>query len=60
MIIEFDKSFTKSLDKINQKNVKSRLLRFIEETETAHSIFDLHDIKKLSGFKNYYRVRIGD
>jgi mRNA interferase RelE/StbE len=60
MIIEFDKSFEKSLDKIKNKTLFLRIEKTILEFEKSKSLADLPNIKKLTGFKNYYRLRIGE
>ena len=60
MIIEFDKSFEKSLDKIKNKSLFIRIEKTILEFEKSKSLTDLTNIKKLTGFKNYYRLRIGE
>ena len=60
MIIEFDKSFEKSLDKIKNKLLFPRIEKIILEFEKSKSLTDLPNIKKLTGFKNYDRLRIGE
>jgi mRNA interferase RelE/StbE len=60
MIIEFDKSFEKSLDKIKNKSLFTRIEKIILEFEKSKSLADLPNIKKLTGFKNYYRLRLGE
>jgi len=60
MIVEFDKSFDKSLDKIAVLSVRKKIILIIETLEKANSIREISNIKKLIGFKNYYRIRIGD
>ena len=60
MILEFDKSFEKSLDKIMDKALFNKIDKLIEQIEKVNSLSELLNIKKLSGFKNYYRIRIGD
>ena len=60
MILEFDKSFEKSLDKITDKSLFNKIYKLIQQIETANSLSELSNVKKLSGFKNYYRVRLGD
>lgn len=60
MTVEFDKSFEKSLDRIRNKALYPRIERIIKECESADSIVNVHNIKKLSGFRNYYRIRLGD
>ena len=60
MKIEFDKSFLKSIDKLGEPIIKNRLIELIAELEKAESIKDIQQIKKLSGFKDFYRIRIGN
>lgn len=60
MIIEFDKSFYKSLDKIRVSFVNKRIEQIIFDIDKAVSISDIKNIKKLVGFQSYFRIRIGD
>jgi mRNA interferase RelE/StbE len=60
MTVEFDKSFEKSLDKIRSKRLYQRIDGIILECEEANSINELQNVKKLSGFRSYYRIRLGD
>jgi mRNA interferase RelE/StbE len=60
MIVEFDKSFEKTLDKIKDKSLFPRINKIIVNLEKANSLSELINVKKLSGFKNYYRIRIGE
>jgi mRNA interferase RelE/StbE len=60
MIVEFDKSFYKSLDQISNPILLKRLEQIIIHLETTSSLHELSNIKKLTGFTNYFRIRIGD
>ena len=60
MIVEFDKSFSKSLDKVKDSTILQKTEKTILELEKAYSLKDVKNLKKLSGFKNYYRIRLGD
>lgn len=60
MKVEFDKSFDKSLEKIRDKSLFPKIERIINNLEKAKSLADIPNLKKLSGFKDYYRIRIGD
>lgn len=59
MIVQFDKSFLKSLKKVNDSKIKLTTLQFIEKTKNAEKLIDLSGIKKIQGFSNFYRHRIG-
>ncbi len=59
MIIEFDKSFEKSLDIIMDKSLFLKIEKLIETIDNTKTIIEIPNVKKLSGFKNYYRIRLG-
>lgn len=60
MKLEFDKSFLKSIDNIKDAKILSKLEMNISNFEKAESVQEISNIKKLTGFKDYYRIRIGD
>jgi mRNA interferase RelE/StbE len=60
MIVEFDKSFDKSLDKLKDKSLYPKIEKVISILEKTNSLIELASIKKLSGYKVYYRYRLGD
>jgi len=60
MIVEFDKSFLRSLSKIRDQRLFKRIERKILVFENATSIDEIPNVKKLTGYKYYYRVRVGE
>jgi len=40
--------------------IKQRLLEIITAFETTTQLADIPNVKKLQGFKKYYRIRLGD
>lgn len=60
MIVEFDKSFEKSLDKLKDKSLFSKIEKVINKLESAASLSTITQIRKLEGYKYYYRYRLGD
>jgi mRNA interferase RelE/StbE len=60
MKVEFDKSFEKSLDKIKNKSIYSDVEKIIIQCENSKSLSEIHNVKKLSGFNTYYRIRMGE
>jgi len=60
MIVEFDKSFDKSLNKIQDPTILRRLKRVIIQLENSPSLLQVPNIVKLTGYTDYYRIRIGD
>lgn len=59
MILEFDRSFSKSLNRIKDRSILSRIEKVILAMEKAESIEDFRNNKKLTGFTSYYRIKIG-
>ena len=60
MTVEFDASFARSLDKIKDRRILSRIVASIEKVEAAATLQEIPNLKKLSGFKEYYRIKVGD
>lgn len=60
MIVSFDQAFLKSLKKLKNPELFSKVEALIHKLELLEDIKDLNSIKKLKGFQNYYRLRIGD
>ncbi|NVK86340.1 MAG: type II toxin-antitoxin system RelE/ParE family toxin [Cytophagia bacterium] len=60
MEVVYLKSFSKDLDKINNKKLKESLLELIENCKSANSISELAGSKRLVGFRTAYRIRVGN
>ncbi|MFO0359961.1 MAG: type II toxin-antitoxin system RelE family toxin [Flavobacteriales bacterium] len=60
MIVKFDKSFLKALDKIKDPTVLKRIETAIRKAEETETFENLSSTKKLVGFTNYYRIKVGD
>ncbi|OIP03819.1 MAG: plasmid stabilization protein [Bacteroidetes bacterium CG2_30_32_10] len=60
MKIAFLRHFYKDLKKITIESIKRDVADVIINTEKASKISEINNIKKLTGFKNAYRIKIGD
>ncbi|MGI0106790.1 type II toxin-antitoxin system RelE family toxin [Salinimicrobium sp. WS361] len=60
MELEFDRSFEKALEKIRDKKLFETIEFLIQQFEEATALKDLKNIRKIVGYSNYYRVKIGD
>ena len=60
MIVEFDNSFLKSLSRIKDQTILPKIKKTILELEDSNDLKKVRNIKKLTGYKNYFRVRLGD
>ena len=59
MKVEFSKAFIKASKRLSGKMLDS-LKRTIVEVKAAKGIQDISDCKKLVGYRNIYRIRLGD
>lgn len=59
MKVEFKNSFLKSIQKINNPKLRESVAFAIEDVESAHDLNQISNLKKLKGYKEYYRIRIG-
>jgi len=60
MKTEFLNQFYKDLDKITLSDVKNDIATAIEDVENATKPIEIKKIKKLTGYKNAFRIKIGD
>lgn len=58
MRVRFSKTFSKSVDKLSGKQLRS-VLDVIAEVKAAYRIEDVTDCTRLVGYKSIYRIRIG-
>ena len=59
MNVDYSKDFKKSVKKLFGKMLDS-VRRVVAEVKNAESLKDITDCKKLVGYRNVYRIRIGD
>lgn len=60
MKTEFKTSFLKAVKKIKDQQLKTDIVNSIINVESAKSLKQINQLKKLKGFKQYYRIKIGD
>ena len=60
MIVEFSRLFLKDLDKITQPQIKANISSIIDQITKALTLSEIHNIKKLKGHNQTYRIRSGD
>ena len=59
MEIIITKTFEKQL-KLVPKYIRESAIAVLEALETAKNVTEIKDLKKLIGYTNYYRIRIGN
>ena len=60
MKIIFKEQFVKQVDKLVDKKLKSEILEIVSKIEIYKSAAEIRNIKKLKGYKDFHRIRIGD
>ena len=60
MKIEIKKSFLKDIKKQKNYKLEQKVKEFLLNLQTKDDITQIENLKKLSGFKNFYRIRLGD
>ncbi len=60
MNFEFEKAFVKDFRKLKNKELASSILEVIKQVSKAASPNEIINLKKLSGYKSAFRIRIGD
>ena len=59
MEIIITKTFEKQL-KLVPKYIRESAIAVLEALEKVKNVTEIKDLKKLSGYTNYYRIRIGN
>ena len=60
MNVEFKKSFLKEIKKLKNKDLKNAIHDCIIQVESASTLAQVKNLKKLTGYDLYYRIRIGE
>jgi mRNA interferase RelE/StbE len=59
MNLLFDSKFYKKIDKVPSE-IRLKLISVIELCEGSSNLSEIKNCKKIVGYKNYYRIKIGD
>jgi mRNA interferase RelE/StbE len=60
MKVQYLKRFSKDLDNVTKPKDKKAVLEIILSVQEAKTLANIINIKKLTGFSNAYRIRVGD
>ena len=61
MDVSYGKRFSKDLDSLrNDKMVRNKLLSLINAIKETDSLKELSGVKKIEGYSDYFRIRLGD
>lgn len=56
----FLRKFLKDIDELPNDNIRERLAVLIESIEGFENLNQIANLKKLAGYRNAYRIRLGD
>ncbi len=56
----YEKSFARDLKKIKDRRLLKQVQKMIAQVESAASLQDLQNVKKLEGYQTYYRIKVGE
>ncbi len=60
MTVGFRQQFEKDLRQLKDLALKKRILKAIRQAEDTTTLADIPNLRKLSGYETYYRIRVGD
>ena len=60
MQVIYLRAFSKDIDKLKNKQVSKSLLDVISEIKKSDNIQEINNLVKLEGYKNAYRIRVGE
>jgi mRNA interferase RelE/StbE len=60
MKFEFEKAFVKDFRKLKSKELANVISEVIKQVSEASKSNEIPNLKKLSGYKSAFRIRIGD
>lgn len=59
MEVDFTKNFLKIIENLKNEELLQKIQDTIDNVIAANSIVEVYNIKKLSGHKVYYRIKVG-
>ena len=60
MNVLFSEKFSKDIGKILEEDLLERIALVIEDLENAPKLSLVANVRKMSGYSGYFRIRIGD
>ncbi len=60
MEVDFTRNFLKILENLKNEDLLQKIQDTINNVIQANSIAEISNIEKLTGYKVYYRIKIGD
>jgi mRNA interferase RelE/StbE len=58
--VKFEARFSKDLRTIREQKLLNKVKEVIDDCKSASSLSDINRVKKMQGYDNFYRIRIGE
>jgi len=58
--VKFQASFSRDVKKIEDKGTRKQIQAAVEQVEQAPTLQDITHLKKLEGYGNAYRIKVGE
>jgi len=58
--VRIEKSFDRDADRVKDKKVLRKLRDLLATIENADVIQEIPHVKKIEGYRSYYRIKVGD
>jgi len=58
--VKFEAKFAKDLRAIREQKLLNKVKEIIEDCKSASSLSDMNHVKKMQGYDNFYRIRLGE
>jgi len=59
MDVLYSKKFLKDIEQINDRKIKKNIETFIETLTSVSNLKNISGLRKMVGYENYYRIRLG-
>ena len=59
MQIELTRKFQKQVESCNDRRIRMKVLSILNSVITSKNMTEFPNLKKLTGYKNSYRIRLG-
>jgi len=60
MNFDFEKAFVRDFKKVKSKELSNAILEVVKQVTEASSPSEILNLKKLTGYRSAFRIRIGD
>ena len=60
MEVLFEKNFLKSIERLGNKELQYNIIEIIDLVEKAKFVSEIKNVKKLKGYKTFYRIKLKD